>query len=98
MGRKTISSDYSQSGEWVHIKDLSKNETTEFVRMGGTTITRIKNGVPEWVYPDPSGSPIMTLDARGYRTSTEYYGPFGLSMDPARTNHDDNTGFTGPIK
>ncbi len=98
---ETIYSVYGQSGALLYRDNATTGETTDYVRMGGMTVARIKDdGVTEtvsYLHQDHLGSPVAATDTGGAVLWREDYTPFGEErQDPAANDNDEN--FTGHIR
>ena len=103
VDNKTIYNVYNIAGELVHVHELTGDKKTDYVRLGGQTVARVR-GVTggststniTYVYNDHLGSPVATKSGSA-AIIRERYTPFGITTNnPA--DLDDQAGFTGHIK
>jgi len=103
VDNKTIYNVYNIAGELVHVHELTGDKKTDYVRLGGQTVARVR-GVTggstsaniTYVYNDHLGSPVATKTGSA-AIIRERYTPFGITTNnPA--DLDDQAGFTGHIK
>jgi RHS repeat-associated protein len=94
---KTRYNIYNLSGQLVHIYDLSKNEKTDYIKLGNMTIARVVNNQPTYLHFDALGSPVGGTNSSGSVSFYEWYTPFGITLNNHSSN-DNQAGFTGHIK
>ncbi len=98
---ETIYSVYGQSGAILYRDNATTGETTDYVRMGGMTVARMKTTggatTTSYLHQNHLGSPVAATDTGGNVLWREDYTPFGEErQDPAANDNDEN--FTGHIR
>ena len=96
LNGETIYTVYSLSGAILYRDNVTAGEITDYIRMGGRTIARLKNGVATYPHSDHLGSAAAATDASGNLLWREDYTPFGEQRQDPAANRDDE-GFTGHI-
>ncbi len=97
---ETIYSVYGQSGALLYRDNATTGETTDYVRMGGRTVARLKTTggatTTSYLHQNHLGSPVAATDTGGTVLWREHWTPFGEKLvDPAGNQNDE--GFTGHI-
>jgi len=97
LGGDTVYSVYSLSGAVLYRDNATTGVATDYLRLGGSTVARFKNGVVSYLHQDHLGSPVASTDAAGVVSWREDYTPYGEErQDPAANDNDES--FTGHIK
>ena len=98
---ETIYSIYGQSGALLYRHNATTGEVTDYIRVAGKTVARLKtiSGSTTASYPhqDHLGSPVAATSTTGAVLWREDYTPYGEErQDPAANDNDEN--FTGHIR
>jgi len=97
LGAETVYSVYGLSGAVLYRDNITTGVATDYLRLGGSTVARFKNGVVSYLHPDHLGSPVASTDAAGAVSWREDYTPYGEErQDPSANDNDES--FTGHIK
>ncbi|WP_371196382.1 RHS repeat-associated core domain-containing protein [Glaciecola sp. SC05] len=97
VGGDTIYNVYTQSGQLAHVHNMSKNERTDYVKLGSLTVARVKNGTPTYLHHDQLGTAVAATNTSASIIWTKRYTPFGIGLDNNSSN-DDQAGYTGHIE
>ncbi|MBE9176950.1 RHS repeat-associated core domain-containing protein, partial [Synechocystis salina LEGE 06155] len=95
-GGQTIYSVYSASGTLLYRDNATTGAATDYIRMGGRAIARVRGSTVEWTYADHLGSPAAAASQTGAILWREDHTPFGEARQ-APAGNADNEGFTGHI-
>ena len=86
---KTIYNIYDASGKLTHVDKVTDGETTEYIKLNGKNIARIKNGDEiTYLHTDHRGSAVAGTDANGDIKWKEEYTPYGEKRIDDEENHD----------
>ena len=97
VGGKTIYSVYNRAGQMLHRDNVSDAKETDYISVSGMSVAKVVNDVPEYLFTDHLGSPIMGAKADRTIVWKEQFAPFGEKLaNPAAA--EDNVGFTGHIQ
>jgi len=96
VGGQTIYSVYSASGTLLYRDNAATSTATDYIRMGGRAIARVRGSDVEWTHADHLGSPAAATSAAGAVLWREDHTPFGEARQ-SPTGNADNEGFTGHI-
>jgi len=97
LGGDTVYSVYSLSGAVLYRDNATTGVATDYLRLGGSTVARFKNGVVSYLHQDHLGSPVASTDTAGVVLWREDYTPYGEErQDPSANDNDES--FTGHIK
>jgi len=100
---------YDAGGSLVYVvqlnADASKRHVTNYIKLDGQTIARVKSTGSRtnysdeitWLHHDHLGSAVAGTDDNGAVAWTESYTPYGISLVNNASN-DNQAGFTGHIK
>ena len=95
---ETIYTMYGRDGSVLYRDNATTGIATDYIRMGGKTIARIKSdGETAYLHQDHLGTPVAATDPAGNILWREAYTPFGESLNPPASNADQD-GFTGHIR
>ena len=95
-GGQTIYSVYSSGGTLLYRDNATTSTATDYIRMGGRAIARVRGSHVEWTHADHLGSPAAATSAAGAVLWREDHTPFGEARQ-GPTQNVDNEGFTGHI-
>ena len=95
-GGQTIYSVYSSAGTLLYRDNATTGAATDYIRMGGRAIARVRGSTVEWTYADHLGSPAAAASQTGAILWREDHTPFGEARQ-APAGNADNEGFTGHI-
>jgi RHS repeat-associated protein len=96
VGGQTIYSVYSAGGTLLYRDNATTSTATDYIRMGGRAIARVRGSDVEWTYADHLGSPAAAASQTGAILWREDHTPFGEARQAPAANAD-NEGFTGHI-
>ncbi|MEO1657569.1 MAG: RHS repeat-associated core domain-containing protein [Pseudomonadota bacterium] len=98
MDGELVYSVYNLDGMLVHRHNVITNEVTDYVSAGGSSIVRIKNGVPTYTYTDHLGSQTVLADEVGGVVLREELTPYGEVFSSTSAANDNEPVFTGHVR
>ena len=93
---ETIYSVYSKSGVLLHRDNTSTDSKTDYIRVAGQSIARVRNGTPSYAHSDHLGSAVAESNAAGEIRWREDYTPFGEKRQKSSLSGDEEA-YTGHI-
>jgi len=82
VGGQTIYSVYSASGTLLYRDNAATSTATDYIRMGGRAIARVRGSDVEWTHADLLGSPAAATSAAGAVLWREDHTPFVRRASP----------------